>query len=812
MINGEKSRPTAEGGLRRLADEAGSIVWEMDSSGRFLYLDPQSARLVDLKSVRLGDWLKFIHPEDLPRARAAVKQAKEKCEKYSIEYRLVRSDGTLRWMHSTAAPRIANNGEPPGFIGTIVDVTMHHEAKEQLLRSEAEHRLITENAGDMVSYIDAQGNYAYVSPSHEEIFGYAPHELIGRPLFEFLHPEDLAQQQTSKRSGLLKLRARRKDGSWSWISANRRAIRDVKTGDYCGTVAVARDITHEIETERELILREERFRSLTKLSSDWYWELDSDGRFTFLSDGIATRLGLHPEELLGTPMAATWHDPTEKSVAEITESFAQRKPFKDLIIGVSLPAYPGIVRHVRISGEPFFLDGIYKGFRGATRDVTKEVKISLELRRLATRDLLTDLPNRGELNARLNERINDRRGSTPHGVFFIDLDRFKEINDSYGHKVGDGLLQEIVQRLQAVLRPDDVLARLGGDEFVLIAACRKGVASATRIAEKMLAALAQPVLVDRNEIFVRASIGISVHPDDGQTSEELLSGADTALYRAKSQGGNRYCFFTAEMRVAAIRRMTLQNDMRHAIERCEFELHYQPRVRAHNLEIAGMEALLRWRHPQLGWIPPIEFIPLAEETGFINALGVWVLRQAICQAKAWMTAHPKPLRVSVNVSAKQFYDRRFVSIVNDALTEHLFPAEALELELTESALMEDTQGAVAVMHELKSMGVRLSIDDFGTGYSSLAYLRKFPVDCLKLDASFLQLDDQQCVNPLILAKTVINLAHALNLTVVAEGVESIEHLHFLSQTSCDEIQGYAISRPVPPAAFGQLLGKPPQKE
>jgi EAL domain-containing protein (putative c-di-GMP-specific phosphodiesterase class I) len=329
--------------------------------------------------------------------------------------------------------------------------------------------------------------------------------------------------------------------------------------------------------------------------------------------------------------------------------------------------------------------------------------------------------------------------------------------------------------------------------------------SAHRIAEKILAALSLPVHAEGRELAASASIGISMFPDDGKSSEELLSCADTALYRAKALGGAQYCFFTQRMQDESRRRLALMNDMRHAIEREELVLHFQPRVDLQSFNLTGMEALVRWQHPTLGLIPPLEFIPLAEETGDINEIGAWVLREALRQAKVWIGQSPAPFRVSVNIAPRQLHSPQIVQQVMEALELHGLQGSILEVEITETALMTDTEASIEALKALRDMGVRLSIDDFGTGYSSLSYLRKFPVDCLKLDRSFLAQENMQNVNPLILAESIIKLAHALGLTVVAEGVETVEQLHFLRTTSCDEIQGYVVSKPVPADEFSRLF-------
>ncbi|WP_194724007.1 sensor domain-containing protein [Noviherbaspirillum malthae] len=789
-------------GTRRLADEAPAVVWEMDMNRRCIYLDPRSAQVVSPEAFSFDDWISYVHPEDVPLFAVGAERARNG-DHHTMEYRIVRSDGSVRWLLSNAAPRHDADGNVIGLLGSLADVTSHYESKERLLRSEAEHRLLTESAGDMIAHLNSEGRYVYVSPSHRDFFGYEPEEMVGRRAIEFLVAEDVehaASTRGMRPRGLATMRGRRRDGTTFWMSINLRAVRDPKTGERMGLVAVSRDITPQVEAERELALREERFRSLTKLSSDWYWEVDTEAVFTFISEGIEQRLALRPDAIIGQHMAYTARDMSEEGVREFLRCFAAREPFRDLVFSVGLPEYPGVVRHIRMSGEPFYVDGTYAGYRGATTDVTREIRTAQQMQKLATLDALTDLPNRSVLDATLSARLNDRRAASPLGVLFLDLDRFKEVNDSLGHRFGDELLREVARRLRACTRPDDLVARLGGDEFVVLAECRRGEASAARLAQKLLEALSAPIVVESQEIKVGGSVGISLYPRDAAASETLLSAADTALYRAKEQGGGVYCFFTSEMREKTLMRHTLQQDMRGAAARGEFALHYQPRVSVHSLKVVSAEALIRWQHPRLGNVPPGCFIPLAEENGCIAEIGAWVLAEAVRQAAAWRKSGHM-LKISVNLSPRQLHDRSIVDTVRNVLAREGLPAEALELEITESALMQDQCLAISVMRELKLLGVRLSIDDFGTGYSSLSHLRKFPLDCLKLDRSFLDEEQASDVNPLILAESIIDLAHALKLTVVAEGVENAEHLDFLRSTSCDEIQGYVISRPLPAPEF-----------
>lgn len=775
--------------LRRLADSAPMIVWEIDLDGRCIYLNPECMRgFTDLEMIDLSDWLKFIHPDDFAETDRIWHASRNNRKEYQLEYRIVCSNGSFRWMLETAAPRFFEAGQMKGYVGTIVDVTERHEAREKLARSEAEHRLLTENARDLISHSDANSLYVYASPSHKDILGYDPEELKGTQLYDYIHPDDRNPVQPQRLSNI---RFKHKNGEWIWLGASTRTIRDPHTGKKTGMVSVAR--------------REERFRSLTSLSSDWYWETDTQGRFTFFSDGIYARIGVRPEQLIGTTFQSHVTDVEDPGFIACAESLAAQRPFRDFICSVNSIFEPDAVRFLRISGEPFNENGVFCGFRGVTHDMTREIKSARALEQLATRDTLTGLPNRALLETRLTQRLNNRRGDISQAIFFIDLDAFKDVNDSLGHAAGDTLLKEIAERLKQSVRPDDVVARLGGDEFVVVAECKQGSLSAASIADKLYAALEMPVFIAGQAVRVRASTGISMYPQDGDTCEVLLQNADTALYRVKAAGGKTFSFFTAEMGAATRIRLTMQTALRHALERNEFDVHYQPRVNLSTLEMTGMEALLRWTHPQLGAISPSEFIPLAEDIGLIDEIGNWVLQRATMQAEEWISRYNRPLRLSVNLSPRQLQNKNLLASVAHALHSSCLPAHLLELELTESGMVEDPDLAERLFKELKAFGVRLSVDDFGTGYSSLSYLCRFPLDTLKLDRSFLLQKHPDDVSPRKLAKAIINLAHTLNLSVVAEGVETREHLDFLRKTPCDEIQGFCISKPLPAAEFEGLL-------
>lgn len=419
-----------------------------------------------------------------------------------------------------------------------------------------------------------------------------------------------------------------------------------------------------------------------------------------------------------------------------------------------------------------------------------------EIKKLAYYDTLTGLPNRVLFSDRLKQAITmadrDKRDTA---LLFLDLDHFKNVNDTIGHAYGDRLLKITADRIQSCLRGSDTVARLGGDEFVVILPLVTGAEDVSKVAAKILEALNKPVRFEEHDIYSSASIGISVFPDDGTSVDELLKNADIALYQAKERGRNNFQFFSKEMNVQALTRQLLESSMRQAIARNEFYLVYQPQYDIGSRSVVGLEALLRWRHPQKGNIYPLHFIAIAEETGMIIPIGEWVLRTACCQAKAWHDAGHPWLRIAVNISARQFKQDSFADLVRSILEETGLPPRYLELELTESTIMERADRNIQALRELKNLGVTLAIDDFGTGYSSLSYLKHFPIDRLKIDRSFVR-DLNTDGDDAAIAEAIIVMAHSLKLDVVAEGVELEEQLAFLHSRNCDTLQGYLMSHPL----------------
>jgi diguanylate cyclase (GGDEF)-like protein len=440
-------------------------------------------------------------------------------------------------------------------------------------------------------------------------------------------------------------------------------------------------------------------------------------------------------------------------------------------------------------------------------DVSTARALSMRMAYLAQHDSLTDLPNRVLFNDRLTQAMAmAHRHEMRLAVLYLDIDRFKHVNDSSGHAIGDRLLKSVAVRLQACVRSSDTVSRQGGDEFVILLGEVAHAADASVAADKMLAALSESHLIDGLELRISASIGIVTYPMDGTSVESLVKNADTAMYRAKECGRNNYQFFTAEMNVHALERQNLESDLRHALERDEFVLHYQPKVNVRTGAITGVEALVRWRHPTRRLIGPSRFISIAEESGLIVPIGKWVLREACRQAKNWQSEGLFPMKVAINVSTVELRAKNFVEGVRSALSETGLAASYLELEVTETFLMQDATSTALVLHELKDLGVQLALDDFGTGYSSLSHLRRFPIDTLKIDHSFIRHLTTDASDAGIVS-AVVNMGKSLRMRVVAEGVETLEQYTLLKKHRCPEAQGFYFSEPVIPEEITELFAQ-----
>jgi len=550
---------------------------------------------------------------------------------------------------------------------------------------------------------------------------------------------------------------------------------------------------------------EARFRSLTHLSSDEYWEQDHQYRFTLFSGARSDTSDSHEITLIGKrPWDLSYANMSAEDWTAHVAILDAHKPFHDLEL--CWLEKSGEKAWVSVCGEPVFDEsGAFKGYRGVGKDITARKQAEARIEHLANHDSLTALPNRAMFSAVLNAALqNAQRYHRNFAVLFIDLDRFKVINDTLGHEAGDQLLQEMGRRLVQTVRASDAVARMGGDEFVVLVQEVNEAGQVEAVARKILSALIKPISIMGQECRVTASIGVCMYPADAQDEQALMKNADIAMYRAKEEGKNTFKFYSSGINSHSFERLALETSLRLGLERSEFFLHYQAKLDLATRRITGVEALVRWQHPDLGMVPPGQFIPLAEETGLIVPIGKWVLNTACVQNMAWQKSGLPALRMAVNLSARQFADENLLQDIAEALRDSAMPAHLLELELTESMVMQDAERAGRLLADIKRMGTRLAIDDFGVGYSSLNHLRRFPIDTLKVDRSFIRELPHNSEDRAI-AEAIIAMGKSLKLTVVAEGVETLEQETFLRECACDESQGYYFSKPVANDQFEQLL-------
>jgi diguanylate cyclase (GGDEF)-like protein/PAS domain S-box-containing protein len=524
---------------------------------------------------------------------------------------------------------------------------------------------------------------------------------------------------------------------------------------------------------------------------------DLAGKIIDADDSFLAVLGCAREELPQTlrELTSPEHHRLDEDAFEKLMAFGACAPFeKDLVRpdGSTIPVLFGAALH----------DEQIACF---VVDLSQNKQAQEKLNHLAYHDALTDLPNQVLFKDRLKQAIAySRRSDQTHAVLLLNLDRFKTVNDSLGYTAGDRLLQSVAQRLTGCVRESDTVARFGSDEFAILLTQIARPQDAANAARAIKEVLDQAFIFDEQEVFISTSIGISLYPHDDRDTAGLLKSAGAALQRAKVEGGNNYQFYTAGGTTRALKQLVLESNLRGALDRSEFVVHYQPQVTIPDFHLVGMEALVRWRHPSLGLLYPSEFVPLAEDSGLILALGEWVMRDACLQNKAWQDAGLAPMRLSVNFSARQFQQPSFISSVAEILKETNLDPRWLEFEITESSIMKEPEQAIEKLHELKLMGIRVAIDDFGTGYSSLNYLKRFPIDTLKIDKTFVA---DVCKDPhdTAIVRAIITLGHALDLTVIAEGVETQEQLRYLSSLGCDVVQGFLFSKSLPAPVFEELL-------
>jgi diguanylate cyclase (GGDEF)-like protein/PAS domain S-box-containing protein len=780
--------------LNAMLESIGDAFFAVDRNWRVIYANAKAARFVDVDlGASIGKPLLDIAPalEGSPLLEHYL-AAMASGQPMSVESYW---EPTAAWLEVRAYPTV------DGLSVYFHDITEKRIAQDAVRKSEQRFRNLFQQAGDSIIISDSELRIVAANGRACANFGYSEDELLGLSVRDidskFDYGPHLLDALRLGQTQLLRIVKQRKDGSTFPAEVHVSRFEDNGQEFF---QAIVRDLTEREEAVRQLRESEQRFREVIEMTPAGYLLVSASGCILDVNPALCALSGHGRDSLVGARLARLFEVFPWDGLQQDQSGHAFVHGFDAVLRHAD-----GRLLHVLLNGSARYdADGGLDTVTCLLTDITDRKEAEHRLRELATHDTLTGLPNRALLHERLQRMLEACAPGKSIAVLFLDLDRFKEVNDSFGHEHGDVLLCEVAARLRWVLRPADVVARLGGDEFVVAAECTGGADAAASIAAKLLEALTMPVTVGAQDVVVGASIGISLYPRDAATRELLFQTADTAMYRAKAEGRNRYRFFEPAMTVQARARMALEMSLRPALAREEFELHYQPRVDLRSMEVVGMEALIRWRHPQQGMVPPQQFIGIAEETGLINPIGRWVLREACRQTRRLYEEFGRPIRVSVNVSARQLAQPGFVAEVREALADAGLCPSALELELTESALIEDIERTAAMLGELQALGVKLAVDDFGTGYSGLAYLRRLPIDVLKLDRSFVLQDDGR-ISAFDFVKAFVDMAHALQMSVVAEGVETAEVLDFLRAASCDEAQGYLLGRPVPLPELRALL-------
>lgn len=749
-------------------------------------------------------WRTIVHPDDQPEASELSKRYFETGEGGINRFRWVTKDGRPLWIESHVAVLKDEKGETVGLRALSIDIT--DRVKAELARQESEDRFarFMKHLPGLAWIKDAAGRYIFANESALRSFGVKESELLGNTDSD-VFSNDIAEQFINNDKKVL---------------AEEQAIQIVETfpqeddivhhslvskfpipsndGSASLIGGVAIDITKQKLAEEELHRSEERLRLMIEGVKDYgIFMLDTDGYIISWNEGAQRLFQYSEDEVIGK----------HASMFYATEGDTRQAVRHELELAEHEGKYTNETLRIRKDKSVFLAEvvttalfdeeGKLRGFGRVVRDITERAEAEETIRHQALHDPLTGLPNRKALDERLEIMIRQaERHHSKIAVMFLDLDRFKNVNDSLGHMIGDTLLKEVASRFRATIRAEDTVARLGGDEFVLLLSEVTHSGDVINVSKKIIEAMQAPVQIGQHSLHITTSIGIALYPSDGTDTNALLKNADTALYRAKELGRNRYQFFNQTMNVQASERLTLETSLHKAIDANELELYYQPIINTKSENLAAVEALIRWNHPQLGKIYPNEFIPLAEEIGIIFQMGEWVLRTACRQLKAWQEQGISVPAMSINLSARQFSEPRLMETIKTIINDSDIQSDRLEFEITEGIAMENLDRTVNILRYMKQIGINITIDDFGTGYSSLNYLKRFPLHGLKIDKSFVRHAITNSQDATII-RTIIAMAHSLGLKVIAEGVETEQQLNFLKQLDCDRVQGYYLGMPMP---------------
>lgn len=788
--------------LQDLFNSINDLIIIFDKNGRYLKVPQTNHSLLYKPEEELIG--KTVY-EVFPREQAdffyhKINEALTEQKTLSIEYDL-EIDGETYWFSTRISPM------PKDCVVMVArDITFRKLTEIALTESNKKYEELIENANDLIYVMDLDGNFLSLNRAGEKIFGYKRQEILQMKIEDIIAPEYSKDKKLrARKSQIHNLEIITKNGDRVSLELSTQPI--FKNDTLIGIQGIGRDITSHKKQQEALSSSESQYRLLSEGIMHQVWTAKPDGMLDYINGRVTEYFGEKGYSLLENGWVRVIHP---EDLPGCLENWTH-----SLLTGDS---YEVEFRLQRSDGNYRWHRSVATAQRDAERNIIKwfgtntdihDQKIAEEqLNYFAKHDPLTNLPNRNKFMDHLTRVINRKKYSPEFNfaVLFLDLDRFKVINDSLGHLIGDKLLISIAERLEACVRPGDIVARLGGDEFTILLNNIKDSETAVRITNRLIHTLSEPFKLDEYEVFTSSSIGIVIADDIKRESEDYLRDADTAMYRAKAAGKSRYEIFNKEMHIFNINLLQLENDLRYALERKEFAVFYQPIVSLETGEIKEFESLIRWKHPKRGMVSPGEFIEVAEETGLINPIGNWIMEESCRQIVEWqkLSLETRNLFMGVNLSSKQLLHPSFIEQIKSVLLKTGLNPHFLRIEVTETKIMENSEAALAVLKELKEIGVTLSTDDFGTGYSSLSYLHHFPFDCLKIDHSFIgEMDSNNKSEEIV--RTILMLAQNLNLEVVAEGIETEEQLRLLQLLGCKLGQGYLFSRPVDAQSAERLL-------
>jgi diguanylate cyclase (GGDEF)-like protein/PAS domain S-box-containing protein len=790
----EHALQQSEEKYRVIFDYAPVGIYQSTREGRFVTANITLARMLGYDSVDelLTKNLELDIYYDMAQREALIRQFEPFAYANNVELQWKRKDGTPIWVKLNVHGIRSSHGTL-FFEGFVYDFTEQKRAEESGAIANAQRKAVLD-AATRVSIIatDPAGTITVFNAGAERMLGYDADEMIGRRSLVEVHADPAAVQDVGEHEWLY----RTKDGELIVVAVSVTALHS-DDGALTGFLHVATDITERKHAEETL---RNQSAAITA-SMDGIAILNERLEFTYVNDSLAKLFGYPSDGSLIGRSLCDLYEPQEqvRLITTIVPLVGQRGRWRGEATGTRRDGvnFPQEISLTAIGG----------GMVCVVRDITERTYAEEQIKHLAYHDALTNLPNRLLFKDRLTVALSHAQRDGSHlAVLFLDLDRFKIINDSLGHNIGDQLLQAVAARVQSCVRDSDTVARLGGDEFTVLLPRLNRSEDAAPVATKIIEAIRYPFHIEGREFFITTSIGISLFPDDGNDAETLIKNADTAMYQAKEVGRDNYQLFNAIVNAKALQRIALEHGLRKALASGEFRVYYQPIFDLRSGSVTGMEALLRWTHPELGAIPPSTFIPLAEATGIMIPIGTWALREACRQAKEWHDAGHNHLSLAVNLSVTQLQQADLVDRVRTILAETGFPAKFLELEITESSAMQSPETSIRMLYDLKRIGLGISLDDFGTGHSSLSYLKRFPIDTLKIDQSFVR-DIIEDPDTAAIVTAIIAMAHSLRLKVIAEGVEFTEQANFLKHHACDQMQGYLITPPVPGPEFLDILNR-----